>query len=100
VLLDEPAAGLNEVESDELLTVIRLVRAEYKLGILLIDHDLRLIMRVAERIHVLNEGRTLAYGSPEDVRRNPAVIEAYLGSEEEHRHLKEEASSAAEGSTG
>jgi ABC-type branched-subunit amino acid transport system ATPase component len=100
LLLDEPAAGLNEVESDELLAVIRSVREEYGVGILLIDHDLRLIMRVAERIHVLNEGHTLAHGSPDEIRRNPAVIEAYLGSEEEHRHLKEEAPNAADGSAG
>lgn len=99
LLLDEPAAGLNEVESDELLTVIHAVRARYAVGILLIDHDLRLIMRVAERIHVLNEGRTLASGTPDGIRQDPDVIEAYLGSEEEHRHLREEVSDAG-GSAG
>jgi branched-chain amino acid transport system ATP-binding protein len=90
VLLDEPAAGLNEVESDALLGVIRLVRERLGAGVLVIDHDLRLIMRVAERIHVLNEGRTLAEGTPQDVRNDRAVIEAYLGSEYDHEHLLEE----------
>jgi ABC-type branched-subunit amino acid transport system ATPase component len=90
VLLDEPAAGLNEVESDALLDVIRLVRDRLEAGVVVIDHDLRLIMRVAERIHVLNEGRTLAEGAPQDVRNNRAVIEAYLGSEYDHEHLLEE----------
>jgi ABC-type branched-subunit amino acid transport system ATPase component len=87
VLLDEPAAGLNEAESDALLDVIRLLRDRLGAGILVVDHDLRLIMRVAERIHVLNEGRTLAEGTPHEIRNNRAVIEAYLGSEHEHEHL-------------
>src|SRR5207249_6688994 len=78
LLLDEPAAGLNEVESDDLLDVIRSVRTELGCGIMVVDHDLRLIMRVSERIHALNEGRTLAEGTPDEIRRNRAVIEAYL----------------------
>lgn len=90
VLLDEPAAGLNEAESDALLDVIRLLRDRLAAGILVVDHDLRLIMRVAERIHVLNEGRTLAEGTPREVRNNRAVIEAYLGSDYDHEHLLEE----------
>jgi len=90
VLLDEPAAGLNESESDALLDVIRLLRDRLGAGILVVDHDLRLIMRLAERIHVLNEGRTLAEGTPHEVRNNRAVIEAYLGSEYDHEHLLEE----------
>ena len=88
LLLDEPAAGLNEVESDELLEVIRTVRDQLGCGIMVVDHDLRLIMRVSERIHALNEGRTLAEGTPEQVRRNRAVIEAYLGSESAHEALE------------
>jgi ABC-type branched-subunit amino acid transport system ATPase component len=90
VLLDEPAAGLNDAESDALLDVIRLLRDRLEAGILVVDHDLRLIMRVAERIHVLNEGKTLAEGTPREVRHNRAVIEAYLGSEYDHEHLLEE----------
>jgi ABC-type branched-subunit amino acid transport system ATPase component len=88
VLLDEPAAGLNEVESDELLEAIRKVRSELGCGIMVVDHDLRLIMRVSERIHALSEGRTLAEGTPEEVRRDRSVIEAYLGSESAHEALE------------
>jgi ABC-type branched-subunit amino acid transport system ATPase component len=88
LLLDEPAAGLNEVESDELLAVIRSVRDELGCGIMVIDHDLRLIMRVSERIQALNEGRTLAEGPPERIRHDPTVIEAYLGSDYTHEALE------------
>jgi ABC-type branched-subunit amino acid transport system ATPase component len=91
LLLDEPAAGLNEAESDELLDVIRSLRVDLGVGVLVVDHDLRLIMRVAERIHVLNEGRTLAEGTPEEIRHNRAVIEAYLGSDYAHEQLQEAA---------
>jgi branched-chain amino acid transport system ATP-binding protein len=79
LLLDEPAAGMNEMESDTLLETIMGVRAEFGCGILIVDHDLRLIMRLCERIHVLAEGRTLAAGTPEEVRRDPTVIEVFLG---------------------
>jgi ABC-type branched-subunit amino acid transport system ATPase component len=82
LLLDEPAAGLNESESDELLAVIRSLRGLLGAGVLIVDHDLRLIMRVAERILVLNEGHMLAHGSPEQIRNDPAVIEAYLGADD------------------
>jgi ABC-type branched-subunit amino acid transport system ATPase component len=79
ILLDEPAAGLNEVESDELLALIGSLRGRLGCGMLVVDHDMRLILRVSERIHVLNEGKTLVEGTPEEVRHNQAVIEAYLG---------------------
>jgi ABC-type branched-subunit amino acid transport system ATPase component len=79
LLLDEPAAGMNERESDELLETIKVVRDDRGLGVLIVDHDLRLIMRLCERIHVLAEGRTICEGSPQAVRGDPAVIEAYLG---------------------
>jgi ABC-type branched-subunit amino acid transport system ATPase component len=79
LLLDEPAAGMNESESDELLHIIRAVRAEYGCGVLIVDHDLHLIMNLCERIHVLAEGQTLAEGAPRDVRRNQQVIDVFLG---------------------
>jgi branched-chain amino acid transport system ATP-binding protein len=79
LLLDEPAAGMNEAESDKLLETIMGVRAEFGCGILIVDHDLRFIMRLCERVHVLAEGRTLAAGTPEEVRHDPTVIEVFLG---------------------
>ncbi len=79
LLLDEPAAGMNEAESDELLETVMGVREEFGCGILIVDHDLRLIMRLCERIQVLAEGRTLAEGSPESVRKDPMVVEVFLG---------------------
>ena len=79
LLLDEPAAGMNEAESDQLLETIAGVRAEFGCGILIVDHDLRLIMRLCDRVHVLAEGRTLAEGRPEDVRNDAQVIEVFLG---------------------
>ena len=71
LLLDEPAAGMNERESDDLLETIKVVRDERGLGVLIVDHDLRLIMRLCERIHVLAEGRTICEGSPQAVRGDP-----------------------------
>ena len=81
LLLDEPAAGLNEDESEQLLQLIRGLREPASLGcgILIVEHDLAMIMRLCDEVHVLNEGQTLAEGPPEDVRNNPAVIEAYMG---------------------
>ena len=81
LLLDEPAAGMNESESDALLTSLPKIIQDYGCGLLIIDHDMRLIMRLCERLHVLNYGRTIAEGSPEDVRTHPEVIKAYLGTE-------------------
>lgn len=80
LLLDEPAAGMNEAESDQLLATLRRIRDEFGPGMLVIDHDLRLIMRLSERIYVLNEGRLIASGVPAAVRSDQAVIKAYLGS--------------------
>jgi ABC-type branched-subunit amino acid transport system ATPase component len=79
LLLDEPAAGLNETESDELVTAVRGIRNRLGCGVLVIDHDMRVIMRLCERIQVLNYGRTISVGRPEEVRNDPAVIDAYLG---------------------
>jgi branched-chain amino acid transport system ATP-binding protein len=79
LLLDEPAAGLNDVESDDLEEIIRQVVDEFGCGVLIIDHDIRLITRLCHRLHVLSGGRTLAEGSPQLVRTNPDVVRAYLG---------------------
>jgi len=79
VLLDEPAAGLNHVESDVLLVDIRTLAEEYHCGVIIIDHDLRLIMRLCDRIQVLVAGRTIAVGTPAEVSVDPVVTAAYLG---------------------
>jgi branched-chain amino acid transport system ATP-binding protein len=81
LLLDEPAAGLDEAEGDALLALLAGIPAARGCGVLVIDHDMRLIMRLCRRLHVLAHGQTIAEGTAEEVRRNPAVIEAYLGSE-------------------
>jgi branched-chain amino acid transport system ATP-binding protein len=80
LLLDEPAAGLNEEESDQLLETLAAIPAAKDLGMLIVDHDMRLIMRLCHRLHVLSYGKTIAEGTPEQVRSTPAVVEAYLGS--------------------
>ena len=79
VLLDEPAAGLTEAEVPELIAVVRSVRDDHGAGVLLIDHNVPLIMEVCDRIHVLDQGRTLAAGTPAEVRENIDVANAYLG---------------------
>jgi branched-chain amino acid transport system ATP-binding protein len=80
LLLDEPAAGLNDAESEVLLETLTRIRAEVGCGLLVVDHDMSLIMRLCDRIHVLDHGRTIAEDIPDVVRRSPAVREAYLGS--------------------
>jgi ABC-type branched-subunit amino acid transport system ATPase component len=79
LLLDEPAAGTNEAESDELRELIAQLRHRHGLGLLVVEHDLRLIMRLADRIIVLNEGNRIAEGTADEVRNDSAVKEAYLG---------------------
>jgi len=79
VLLDEPAAGLNESESDELGALLAEIRAARGVGLCVIEHDLRLIMSTCERIHVLAFGRTLAIGTPAEIRADQGVVSAYLG---------------------
>ncbi len=81
LLLDEPAAGLNEEESEHLLSQLSEIPAKFDCGLLIIDHDMNLIMRLCERLHVLNQGKTISEGDPEHVRSDPTVVEAYLGSQ-------------------
>jgi branched-chain amino acid transport system ATP-binding protein len=78
LLLDEPAAGCNPVETLEVDAVIRSLVKE-GITVMLVEHDMRLVMNISDRVHVLARGRTLAEGTPQEVRSNPAVIEAYLG---------------------
>jgi len=79
VLMDEPAAGLPEAEVPEFAEVVRSVRDDYRAGVLLIDHNMALVMGVCDRIHVLDQGRTLAAGTPEEIRGDLNVAAAYLG---------------------
>ena len=78
LLLDEPAAGMNPSETAELMEVIRRIRDEFDIAILLIEHDMNLVMGICEGIAVLNFGRVIAKGTPDEIRNNPQVIEAYL----------------------
>jgi branched-chain amino acid transport system ATP-binding protein len=84
VLLDEPAAGLPEAEVPEFAAVVRSVRDEHDAGVLLIDHNMALVMEVCDRIHVLDQGRTLAEGTPAEIRGNLDVAGAYLGESAVH----------------
>ena len=79
LLLDEPAAGLNLNETDDLIKTIRTIHDKYGLTIFLVEHDMKFVMTICQRIQVIDQGRMLTMGSPEDIRNNPQVIEAYLG---------------------
>ncbi|PID64019.1 MAG: high-affinity branched-chain amino acid ABC transporter ATP-binding protein LivG [Gammaproteobacteria bacterium] len=81
LILDEPAAGLNPQETQELIDLIRLLRDEHRVSVVLIEHDMNLVMNISENILVVEYGRPIAEGSPEAIRNNPEVIKAYLGEE-------------------
>jgi branched-chain amino acid transport system ATP-binding protein len=81
LLLDEPAAGMNAHETNELDELIERLRAQEKVSILLIEHDMKLVMSLSDRIYVVDYGKKIAEGTPEEIKRNPAVIKAYLGEE-------------------
>ena len=83
LLLDEPAAGMNPSETAELLDIINVIRSQFHISVLLIEHDMSLVMKICERIQVIDYGVKIARGTPEEIANNPRVIGAYLGKEEE-----------------
>ncbi len=83
LLLDEPAAGMNPTETAELLDIINVIRKKFNISVLLIEHDMSLVMKICEKIQVIDYGETIAFGTPEEIANNPRVIEAYLGKEDE-----------------
>jgi branched-chain amino acid transport system ATP-binding protein len=89
LLLDEPAAGMNPHESEQLIGVIRDIHDNYHLTIFLVEHDMKVVMALCQRIQVIDRGNTLIVGSPREIRNHPEVIEAYLGKPKGRRHASD-----------
>jgi len=83
LLLDEPAAGMNPTEKEQLMELIRFVQHKFKIAVLLVEHDMKVVMGICQRINVLDYGRKIAEGTPDEIRCNPKVIAAYLGTEDD-----------------
>lgn len=96
LLLDEPAAGMNPKETEELMDTIRLIRDKFNISILLIEHDMKLVLGICERIIVLDHGKIIAQGEPYEAVNNPAVVRAYLGAEEDVEELETKAEESSE----
>jgi len=88
VLLDEPAAGLADAECEDLMGLIRRMPADHGCGVLLIEHNMQVVMGVCDRIHVIDVGRTIAEGTPDEIQRHPEVLRAYLGHGSEGGHAR------------